>query len=155
MSNEIEFSLYDDKGNEHKYTLNKFFTSEGIKIQARLLKILLPCAPFFLALKNIFIEMSLKTSTKESVDTSEENKQIKELSGFITDELLNALNAENLVDLSKLLIKGASRDGVMVTAEKYEIIYQANYGELYSLIKKVIEVNFSSVLSMLKKSQKA
>jgi hypothetical protein len=104
-----------------------------------LFKMLLPLSPIIAFIVDV-------------IDNKKADKQwIPEFKGLIDQDLIASLKEDEILELSKLIIKYAARDGKLITPESYELIFANNFGELYNLIWQVIKSNFSSALSMFKK----
>lgn len=67
--------------------------------------------------------------------------------GNIVKGVMENLDEEETPKLILELMQGVTRNGVVITPEVFDKVYAANFGELFSALKLVLEVNFGGFMA--------
>lgn len=137
----------DDFGNSQTYQITSFGTSKGLEIKRDLVRILGPS-----------IGHSVEGLGEAAAILQEDGVKAdigKVLAGVDGDLLARAIEGATdrigvggMANLCKRILENAKRqnpsapDGWFSVGQYFEVAYAENYGELYAVIRKVLEVNY-------------
>ena len=137
----LRTTLADDYGEQHEYFTIQHPGTEGLRLQNRLQRALVPALGAINA-------RSLKTLTSDaegSTDADVMAAGLQALQGAFA-EVVTLLEPDTL----KSLLKHTTRDGKPLSSDVvFDMAYQGNYGELYAACWYVARHNFGALLQRL------
>jgi hypothetical protein len=124
--NEFRTEIKDAEGNEIEYYVIAHPGSEGLYLQAQLVKILSPFA-------SPIISSGLDVSDSDAIS--------------LISSALPSLSPKDFVDISLSILKYTKRSGSQINKTQFDIAYQANYAELFSAILFVLKSNYGDLVN--------
>jgi len=141
----------DSNGEDSKVMIMTFGAREGIKIQAKLLRIMVKFGLGFFSVmgSNKDKKEELKKNSKElnnimDKDIDFSNIDINEIAALLISEL----GEDDVVKIINRLLSTTSVDGKPMSDNNiFDETFAGEYGLLFEILKKVLEVNFQSFLA--------
>ncbi len=144
------FQILDDEDRPHEYAINPFKASEGLKIQQSLLHVIGPSIGHTAgAIKGLSFGGTVAEMVK-GMDLDGDNLA-SAIEGFalrIVEQGNDALWRQLVSECRRQNAKGGLI--ALNNPTNFDIIYAANYGELYRVVAKVLDVNFAPFVKRLK-----
>lgn len=137
----LRTTLVDDYGESHDYYSIQHPGTEGLRLQNRLQRALLPALGAINA-------RSLKTLTSDAAGSSDTEVMAAGLQAMqgAFSEVVTLLEPETV----KALLKHTTRDGKPLSSDvAFDMAYQGNYGELYAACWAIARHNFGGMLQRL------
>lgn len=144
------FQILDDEDRPHEYLIEPFKASEGLKIQQSLLHVVGPSIGHTAgAIKGLNLGGSVAEMVKDlNLDGDNLASAIEGFALRIVQQGNDALWRQLVSECRRQNAKGGWIS--LNNQTHFDIIYAANYGELYRVVAKVLEVNFAPFVKRLK-----
>lgn len=104
------------------YVINAFLASKGLRIKAKLIKY-------------------AGTSLSDALGAEDESTIIDLISKVFTD-----MTEDQYVELVKEIMSGVTKNNMAIDFDKE---FQLNYGNLFKMIKEVLQFNYNDLFSLL------
>ena len=125
-----KFDCKDSEDKIMKVEITNFLGSTGVKIFAKLTKMVLP----------VFGAIKIRSSLKEMIDQDLDLEKI-------TQHLISNLDDDKIYDLIVELMQSTFIDGQDLSDNAvFDSVFAGEYGLLLQILRHVLEVNYSSFL---------
>lgn len=119
----------------NKYIVTQFPARRALKLKTRLLKLVAP---------------SLFSAFGNSGTNIMEAKVDSTMLKSAVSALVDRLDADEVEDLVISLLASTRREGKELNAAEFDRVFAGNFGEMYSALVFVLEVNFGSFLDQFR-----
>lgn len=123
---------FEKRIGEHNFTITQLPARRALRLQAKLLKLIGPCAG--VVIEEAFKELKDSKGNVSAITDKSLPRALNVLAGNLDEKQFEALVLD--------LIPGIRVDGKELTEQLLDVLFAGKLNQLFLLLKEVLEVNF-------------